>query len=104
MIDLQLILLLTKYFRDIRVKKATEKNVHVLEEYVGRKLSKEEIAYIVVHICAAIERNKNETVRYSVVLVCNGGIGTSQLLLARLEKFFHIGCDRYYSMHMILRI
>ena len=69
------------------VKKATEKNVHVLEEYVGRKLSKEEIAYIVVHICAAIERNKNETVRYSVVLVCNGGIGTSQLLLARLEKF-----------------
>ena len=43
-----------------------------------------------VHICAAIERNKNETVRYSVVLVCNGGIGTSQLLLARLEKFFHL--------------
>ena len=72
------------------VKKATEKNVHVLEEYVGRKLSQEEIAYIVVHICAAIERNKNETVRYSVVLVCNGGIGTSQLLLARLEKFFHL--------------
>ena len=43
-----------------------------------------------VHICAAIERNKNETVRYSVVLVCSGGIGTSQLLLARLEKFFHL--------------
>ena len=61
-----------------------------MEEYVGRKLSQEEIAYIVVHICAAIERNKNETVRYSVVLVCNGGIGTSQLLLARLEKFFHL--------------
>ena len=32
------------------VKKATEKNVHVLEEYVGRKLSKEEIAYIVVPV------------------------------------------------------
>ena len=72
------------------VKQATERNVYVFEEYVGRKLSEEEIAYIVVHICAAIERNKNETVRYSVVLVCNGGIGTSQLLLARLEKFFHL--------------
>ena len=72
------------------VKQATERNVYVIEEYVGRKLSEEEIAYIVVHICAAIERNKNETVRYSVVLVCNGGIGTSQLLLARLEKFFHL--------------
>ena len=72
------------------VKQETERNVYVFEEYVGRKLSEEEIAYIVVHICAAIERNKNETVRYSVVLVCNGGIGTSQLLLARLEKFFHL--------------
>ena len=72
------------------VKQATERNVYVFEEYVGRKLSEEEIAYIVVHICSAIERNKNETVRYSVVLVCNGGIGTSQLLLARLEKFFHL--------------
>lgn len=72
------------------VKQATERNVYVFEEYVGRKLSEEEIAYIVVHICAAIERNKNETVRYSVVLVCNGGIGTSQLLLARLEKFFYL--------------
>lgn len=72
------------------VKQATERNVYVFEEYVGRKLSEEEIAYIVVHICAAIERNKNETVRYSVVLVCNGGIGTSQLFLARLEKFFHL--------------
>lgn len=72
------------------VKQATERNVYVFEEYVGRKLSEEEIAYIVVHICAAIERNKNETVRYSIVLVCNGGIGTSQLLLARLEKFFHL--------------
>lgn len=72
------------------VKQATERNVYVFEEYVGRKLSEEEIAYIVLHICAAIERNKNETVRYSVVLVCNGGIGTSQLLLARLEKFFHL--------------
>lgn len=72
------------------VKQATERNVYVFEEYVGRKLSEEEIVYIVVHICAAIERNKNETVRYSVVLVCNGGIGISQLLLARLEKFFHL--------------
>ena len=72
------------------VKKTTECNVNVFEEYIGRKLSEEEIAYIVVHICAAIERNKNETTRYSVILVCNGGIGTSQLLLARLEKFFHL--------------
>ena len=73
-----------------KVQEAVKRNVYVLEEYIGRKLSEEEIAYIVIHVCAAIERNNNEATRYSVILVCNGGIGTSQLLLARLEKFFHL--------------
>lgn len=73
-----------------KVKDAVKRNVFVLEEYIGRKLSEEEIAYIVIHVCAALERNNNEATRYSVILVCNGGIGTSQLLLARLEKFFHL--------------
>ena len=35
------------------VKKATEKNVHVLEEYVGRKLSKEEnCLYCSSYLCS----------------------------------------------------
>lgn len=72
-----------------KIQKAVQNNVSVLEEYIGRKLNEVEISYIVVHICAAIERNKNSTERYSVILVCNGGIGTSQLLLARLKKYFN---------------
>lgn len=72
------------------ILKVAADNVCVFEDYIGRKLSNTEVAYIVVHICAAIERNKNENARYSVMIVCNGGIGTSQLLLARLEKFFHL--------------
>lgn len=86
------------------VRKATERNVDVFEKYIGRKLSEEEIAYIVVHICAAIERNKNETIRYSVILVCNGGIGTSQLLLAKLEKFFHLDVLDIIPVHDIKNI
>lgn len=84
-----------------KVKEATKRNVYVFEEYLERKLSEEEIAYIVVHICAAIERNKNENIRYSVLLVCNGGIGTSQLLLARLEKFFHLDVADIIPAHDI---
>ncbi|MDD4370027.1 MAG: BglG family transcription antiterminator [Anaerostipes sp.] len=72
-----------------KVRKIVAKNANVIERYIGRKLSSVEISYIVVHICAAIERNKNERASYSVVIVCNGGIGTSQLLLARLKKYFH---------------
>ena len=72
-----------------KIQEAVQNNVSVLEEYIGRKLNEVEISYIVVHICAAMERNKNATERYSVILVCNGGIGTSQLLLARLKKYFN---------------
>lgn len=43
-----------------KVQEAVKRNVYVLEEYIGRKLSEEEIAYIVIHVCAAIERNNNE--------------------------------------------
>ena len=87
-----------------KVMEAAKRNVHVLEGYVGRKLSEEEISYIVIHICAAIERNNNETTRYSVVLVCSGGIGTSQLLLARLEKFFHLDVVDIIPAHDIKNI
>lgn len=83
------------------VKSVTKRNVSIFEEYIGRKLSDDEIAYIVVHICASIERNRNETIRYSVILVCNGGIGTSQLLLARLEKFFRLNVLDIIPVHDI---
>lgn len=73
-----------------KIQKAVQNNVYVLEDYIGRKLNEAEVSYIVVHICAAIERNRNSAERYSVILVCNGGIGTSQLLLARLKKYFNI--------------
>lgn len=84
------------------VVKATKRNVYIFEEYMGRELSEDEVAYIVVHICASIERHKNNSVRHSVILVCNGGIGTSQLLLARLEKFFRLNVLDIISAHDII--
>lgn len=82
-----------------RVLEVTQENVSIFEEYLGRTLSPEEVAFIVVHICAAIERNRNLHNKYSVVLVCNGGIGTSQLLQARLKKFFQLDVVDVISAH-----
>lgn len=87
-----------------KVLNAATKNVYIFEEYIGRKLSNPEIAYIVVHICAAIERNKNENAKYSVIIVCHGGIGTSQLLLAKLEKFFHLNVLDVVPAHDIAHV
>lgn len=57
----------------------------VFEKYLGVKIKEEEIGYIALHIGAAVERNKT---LIKVLVVCTSGIGTSQLLAARLKKSF----------------
>ena len=81
------------------VLKTTRENIGVFEEYIERELSEEEIAYIVVHISAALERNRFNDKQFNVILVCNGGIGTSQLLLARLEKYFRLNVLDIIAAH-----
>lgn len=63
-----------------------------------------ELTYIAVHICAAIERKKNREVAFHVILVCHGGIGTSQLLLERLKKYFNFHIVDVMSAHEVKRI
>lgn len=57
----------------------------VFEKYLGVKIPESEIGYIAIHIGAAVERNK-EKIR--TLVVCHTGIGTSQLLLAKLRRRF----------------
>lgn len=50
----------------------------------------EEIAYIVLHIEAAIERYiKYSENKLTVVVVCGSGVGTSNLITSKLEKEFN---------------
>ncbi|WDC84774.1 PRD domain-containing protein [Caloramator sp. mosi_1] len=57
----------------------------VFNKYLGVKIPEEEIGYIALHIGAAIERNIKP---FKVIVVCSSGIGTSQLLAARIENSF----------------
>lgn len=57
----------------------------VFEKYVGRRVNEEEIGYIALHIGAAVERAKKP---FRTLVVCTSGIGTSQLLAARLGRCF----------------
>lgn len=52
------------------------------------KIPESEVAYIAMHIAAAIEENlKNENL--SVVIACPTGVGTSKLLGVNIKKEFH---------------
>lgn len=57
----------------------------VFERYLNKPITEAEIGYIVLHLCAAVERQKKPL---RAILVCTSGIGTSQLLAVRIERLF----------------
>lgn len=57
----------------------------VFEKYLGVNIPESEIGYIAMHIGAAVERNRE---KIKTMVICHTGIGTSQLLTARLKKSF----------------
>ncbi|MDN5332641.1 MAG: hypothetical protein PWP45_1866 [Tepidanaerobacteraceae bacterium] len=66
----------------------------VFEKYLGIKVKEEEIGYIALHIGAALERAKKPL---KALVVCTSGIGTSQLLVAKLERNFRIEIEGVVS-------
>ena len=68
---------------------SAKKHIKLLENHIGRTISEIELSYIVIHICAALERKKNKELSLRIILACSGGIGTSQLLLAKLKRHFN---------------
>ena len=78
---------------------AVKKHIDIIEKYAERTISEIEITYITIHICAAMERKKNQEISFHVVVVCSGGIGTSQLLLAKLKSHYNFQIVDIISSH-----
>ncbi len=57
----------------------------IFERYLGVTMPEEEIGYICLHLAAAVERNKNPL---KALIVCASGIGTSQIISAKIERSF----------------
>lgn len=64
---------------------AVLKQKSLFKEIFGIDLPDHEIAYLVLHVAAARERNMTPI---KVLVVCASGIGTSQLLVAKLKRLF----------------
>lgn len=67
--------------------KKTEKIIKIIENKYKLQIPEDEIGYIAIHFGAAIERMGNDFKVYNVIVVCSSGIGTSQMLLSKLENF-----------------
>ncbi|WP_422448278.1 BglG family transcription antiterminator [Thermoanaerobacterium sp. DL9XJH110] len=57
----------------------------IIEKRLGIKVGEEEVGYLAMHLGAAIER---ATAPKKALVICSSGIGTAQMLAARLKKVF----------------
>lgn len=64
---------------------AIEKNVSIFTKAFDIPMPNNEIAYLVLHFAAARERN---TKPIRVLVMCASGLGTSQLIVAKLKRAF----------------
>ena len=82
-----------------QVVEAVRKYCGLLQHYCGRQIGDTELGYIVIHVCAALERRKNKEIAFHVVVACHAGVGTSQLLMERLKKHFNFQIVDVISAH-----
>ncbi|MGV2488143.1 UNVERIFIED_CONTAM: transcription antiterminator, partial [Bacillus mycoides] len=67
----------------------TKKVIHHFEEYVGKIISDDEMAYITMHFGAWMRKEGIvPSPRKTALLVCPNGIGTSRMLQYQLEQVF----------------
>lgn len=60
-----------------------------VEKQVGVRFPEDEVAYLTLHVQAALERLKNERrARRRVLVVCTTGVGTSLLIVSKLKRYF----------------
>ena len=84
---------------NLDIVESVKRNIGILEKFIGRKISKEEISYIVIYICASKEKLLTQYSGNTVVLVCNSGIGTSYLMKSKILEHFNFIIKDVYSSH-----
>ena len=81
------------------VLEAVRRKLPVIGQHIDREITEVEIFYIVIHVCAALERKRNKEISFHVIVACHAGIGTSQLLMAKLKKHFNFQIVDVISAH-----
>lgn len=82
-----------------QVLDAVKDNLNILEAYSKRRTTEVETIFVALHICAALERRKNMESRLRVVVVCDEGMGTSQVFMEGLRGRFDIRVIKVVPAH-----
>ncbi len=91
--------IMTEY---VDVNNAVIENLYLLEEYLGSDIENDEIAFITMHIRAALERQDVLKPSLNIVVACPGSIATGQLIAAQLRKYFNINIKKIIAKDRIV--
>ena len=82
-------------------------NSSIIQEVTKHPVCEDEAAYITLHFAATVEKQRSRTVKIPrVLVVCDSGIGTSNLLSARLSTIYNVeiaGTAAVYEIQEALR-
>lgn len=80
----------------------TKEVIKELEEFAQETFSKDEIAFLVIHFKASIDRNKYKLKNIKrVLIVCSMGYGTSKLLAQQLKDIYDITIVDIIPSHLL---
>lgn len=79
-----------------------QKAAKIIENYLGKILSDDEIGYFTLHFCAAMERLVAKRIgKLNVLVVCGAGVGTAKLLSSRLQTEFKVNIAGVVAKHQV---
>ncbi|MGL6063510.1 MAG: BglG family transcription antiterminator [Fusobacteriaceae bacterium] len=84
--------------------KIAEKIVKKLENSMDIKFTEDEIAFLVIHFKAAIDRNLIKDEKIKILLVCSSGYGTSNLLAQQIKQYYNVTIVDVIPKHLIKSI
>ena len=79
-------------------------NISFIEDGLGEKFNDDEVAFILVHILASIERISYGDYLPCVVIACNSGMGTGNLLAELIKKNFKVNITAVCSIHSLKHV
>nr|WP_314459516.1 PTS sugar transporter subunit IIA [uncultured Clostridium sp.] len=82
-----------------QLNEAVSKGVMLVEDKLKVHFNEHEISYFTLLFASVIERNEKQVRRTpNVIIVCNAGISTSEILKSRLEAMFHVNILGTFSL------
>lgn len=86
----------TRYTKDFECLK---RNIYILENGLNISLNDNEIAYILMHILASVERGKFNQYVPNILITCSVGMATGNFLAMQIGKHFQVNIVDICAVH-----